>query len=123
MSTRPLPDSWPGVCVSTALPLIQFGICKLTWKTGPDDSNDVRVLDVGFQDQGSNAVDDDNGFLVHGCDGFDEVVAVVPWVEVLSVAGVALDGDVAFSRVGVDVDDCDLGILSCRCTLLCIVVR
>ena len=97
MSTRPLPDSWPGVCVSTAPPLILSEYVKLTWKTGPDDSHDVRVLDVGFQDQGSNAVDDDNSFLVHGCDGFDEVVAVVPGVEVLSVAGVALDGDVAFS--------------------------
>jgi hypothetical protein len=47
-------------------------------------------------------VDYDDCFLVHCRDGGDEVVAVVPWVEVIPVAGVALDDYVPLARIGVD---------------------
>jgi hypothetical protein len=42
-------------------------------------------------------VHDDDDVLVGGCDGFDELVAVVPGVEVVAVALVAFDGDVALA--------------------------
>jgi len=47
-------------------------------------------------------MDDYNCFLVDCGDSSDEIVAVVPRVEVVPIAGVVPDGDVAFARVGVD---------------------
>jgi hypothetical protein len=36
-------------------------------------------------------------FLVHCCHGRDDIVAVVPWVKVVPVAGIILDRYVAFA--------------------------
>lgn len=64
----------------------------------------------------------DDGLFVDGCDCFDEVVAVVPGVEVVAVARVFLDFNVSFARVGVYVDDGVFGVLGCGGALLGIVV-
>ena len=97
----------------------------LAGETGPYDGNDVGGGEDGLEEEGADGVDYDDGFFVGGGDGGDEGVAVVPGVEVDTVAGVAFDlwervlvglrreearggerrgtnGDVAFSGVGVD---------------------
>lgn len=70
----------------------------------------VEVNPILEQD-GADGVDnyDDGGEDVRG--GFDEVVAVVPGVEVGTgaVARVVFDGDVVFAGIGVDEDEGDFG--------------
>ncbi len=44
-------------------------------------------------------MDNHNGFLVDGSNGCGKVIAVVPGVEVVSIAGVAFNGYVAFDGV------------------------
>lgn len=38
-----------------------------------------------------------DGFLVYCCDGGDEVVAVVPRVQIVAVSEIVLDGYIAFA--------------------------
>jgi hypothetical protein len=43
-------------------------------------------------------VHNDNDVIVHGCDGLDQGIAVVPWIEVASVTLVTFDGDVSGNK-------------------------
>lgn len=88
----------------------------LAGDAGPNNGDDVGEGEDGFHDHRTDAVDDDNGLLVHGCDGADESVARMPGVEIIAVAGVAFDCDVTLARVGVDEDDSGCRRRSCRCT-------
>lgn len=47
-------------------------------QTGPDNSDDVRIVNVRLEDKRADTVDHNDGLLVDSRDGFDEVVAVVP---------------------------------------------
>lgn len=67
-------------------------------------------------------MDHNNGLLVNGSDCLDEFIAIVPWVQVLPVACIALDFDVAFARIRVDANDGNISPLSCGCALLGVVV-
>jgi hypothetical protein len=68
----------------------------LAGDAGPDDCYDGWESEDGFQDQGADGVDCYDGFLVDCGNGGDEAVAVVPGVEIDSIAGVVFDGYVAF---------------------------
>lgn len=79
--------------------------CLLSWDARPDYGGDIRMFDPRFNDSGSDGVDDDDGVRVRVGYGCDEVVGVDPKGEVVPVAFVAVDGDVAFSRIRVDEHD------------------
>lgn len=78
---------------------------------GDEHGFDGVEVNPVFEQDGADGVDDynDGGEDVRG--GFDEVVAVVPGVEVGggAVARVVFDGDIVFARVGVDEDEGDVG--------------
>lgn len=66
---------------NVAVEHISQGIAALlAGDAGPHDGDDVRLSEDGLQNDGAGAVHDDDGLLVGGCDGLDEVVAVVPRV-------------------------------------------
>jgi hypothetical protein len=67
----------------------------LSRKTGPDNGDNVRLGQNSLKKDSTDAVDDYDGGSVRPGDCLDESVAVVPWVEVVTVACVAFDGDVA----------------------------
>ena len=75
-----------------------------------------------FHDDGADAVDHDNGLLVDGSNCLDQLVSVVPRVQVSSVTSVALDSDVALATIAVDAHDSYISVLSCTSSLLRVVV-
>jgi hypothetical protein len=65
--------------------------------TSPYHRYQGRKREDRFQDQWANGANHYNRFLVDGGNGSNEIVAVVPWVEIVAIAGVAFDGDVALA--------------------------
>lgn len=63
----------------------------MAWETGPYDGDYIWEGEDHLEDYGADAVDYDDGVLVHCGDGGDEAVAVVPWVEVETVSGCSFD--------------------------------
>lgn len=64
-------------------------------QAGPEDGGDVGGIVPGVYEDGADGVDDDDGVVAVCGYGFDELVAVFPDGEVVAVAGVVVDGDVA----------------------------
>lgn len=83
----------------------------LARQTSPDDADDVRGGEDAFKDDWTGAVSYNDDLLVDFCDGSDKLVAVVPRVQVVSIAGYAFDLDIAFAGVGVDEHKSDIGRL------------
>jgi len=77
MSASPFPDSWPAFIRPN---LTERGGCKHTWKTSPNHGNDIGVVDVRLQDQGTNTVDYNDGLLVDGSNGSNQIVPIMPGV-------------------------------------------
>ena len=75
-----------------------------------------------FHDDGADAVDHDDGLLVNGSDCLDQLVSVVPRVQVSPVTSVALDSDVALATIAIYAHDSYISILSCTSSLLRVVV-
>lgn len=59
--------------------------------------------------------------LVDACNGFDEVVAVVPGVELVAITGVHLDGYVLLAGIGGGKNDGYVGVLGSGGALACCV--
>lgn len=68
----------------------------LTGNTSVEDCGDVGMIDPGFHKDGACYVHDDDGVGAVGCSGVDEGFAAVPESEIVTVAGVAVDGDVTY---------------------------
>lgn len=68
----------------------------LTGNTSIEDCGDVGVVDPRLDKDGAYDVHDDDSVGAVGCGGVDEVFAAVPKSEVGTVAGVPVDGDVAY---------------------------
>ena len=64
-----------------------------------------------------------NRLLVDCSDGGDKIIAVVPWVKVVTVTCIFLYSDVTLTGVGVDANDGELGVLGCCSALLGVIVR
>jgi len=75
-----------------------------------------------FHDDGTDAVDHDDGLLVDGSNCLDQLVSVMPRVQVSSVASVALNSDVTLATIAVDAHDSYISVLGCTGSLLRIVV-
>ncbi|GKT85992.1 LOW QUALITY PROTEIN: hypothetical protein Ct61P_03842 [Colletotrichum tofieldiae] len=72
---------------------------------GPHHGLDARLREDRLEDDGPRAVDHDDDVLVRRGHGAHELVAVVPRVQGVAVANVAVDGDVPLARVGRDEDE------------------
>lgn len=71
----------------------------------PHDGLDAGLREDRLEDDGSDAVHHDHDVIIHRRRGLDELVAVVPRVQRVAVANVAVDGDVALARVRRDEDE------------------
>lgn len=108
----------------------------LSGKTGPHNGDDVRLGEDCLEDHSSGAVDDHDRLLVDRGHCFHEIVAPVPWIEVVAISLMALDGDVSivykyhlvfpnrlletihdspFTRIGGDKDNGCVRRLGCFC--------
>jgi hypothetical protein len=67
-------------------------------------------------------MDYDNGLLVDGSHCLDQLVSVVPWVQIVTITSIPLDRDVALTTVAVDANHSDISLLGCASTLLRVVV-
>jgi len=93
-----------GSCTS----IQDFGECCsafLSRDTGPHDRYHIGAGENGFQNHRPDTVNHDDGLGVHRCDRLHQCVAVVPRVEVVAVACVAFDCDVAFTGVRINKDN------------------
>lgn len=78
----------------------------------PHDGRHVRMLNPRLDDRRAHRMRHDDRVPVHSGDSTHERVRVPPQRQVLPVALVPIDGDVALARVGVHEDDGDV-LLRC----------
>ena len=67
-------------------------------QTSVEDGGDVRVVDPGFDEDGADDVENDDGVGACVGGGGDEGFASVPKGEVLTITSIVVDGDVACKR-------------------------
>lgn len=77
----------------------------LAGETSPEDGRDVGVVVPVSDEDGATRVYDDNGLVADAGDVLDQGVARAPEGEVVAIALVAVDADVALAVVGVDKDE------------------
>ena len=64
--------------------------------------SDVGVVDPFFHDHGHDRVCNYNGVLIAVGDSSDQVFTILPQCEILAVALIAIDCDVAFAGISID---------------------
>jgi hypothetical protein len=74
-----------------------------------------------LENDGTYRVHNNNDVLVDRCDGFDEVIAVVPGIEVVSITRVALDRDVTLAAVGRNKNDGGVSAVDGRTHRPCVI--
>lgn len=68
------------------------------------------MLDPRLDDQRADGVHYDDRVRILCCDSENQIVAIVPGRQVISVSRVAVYSDVSFARVRIDEDDRDVGL-------------
>lgn len=59
------------------------------------DSSDIRVLNPRFKNERSNAVRNDDGVVILGGDGEDELISLMPSGQILPVTCVSINRNIA----------------------------
>jgi hypothetical protein len=83
----------------------------LAGQASAENSCNVGVVDPVLDEDRADSVHHDDGVRAHSGGLLDEGVAGVPEEEIVAVASVALDGDVALAGVGVHEDEAGVGFL------------
>jgi len=84
----------------------------LARKTGPEDSGDVLVVVEAVNKDRADRVNDNNGVVAQRGDVLDQSLTTLPKSEIVAVTSVAINGDVTFTRIGVDEDDSGVSLAS-----------
>ena len=86
----------------------------LAGKPGPDDRPDARVRENGFEDDRADAMHHDHDVGIDRRDSGDELVPVVPRIQVVAIALVAFDHEIFLAAVGANEDHGHGGVLGNR---------